>query len=611
MSTRRVLHYEILRTLGRGGMGEVVEAQDLRLGRRVALKFITAAAAGDEAYWLRFQREARAAAAMSHPNIATIHAFELDGDSGFIVMELLEGGSVRGCIQAGSLSWGDALGITRAVLAGLAHAQSQGVTHRDVKPDNVLFDAHGTPKLTDFGLAHIAGEHKLTVTGGTMGTAAYMPPETVRGEWHPHGDVFSCGVMAFQMLTGRLPFEAANPLGMMYAIANDPVPRLDGLVAGVDERVDRLVVSMLERDPEKRPGAAQALAALNEILPALRPEVLALRPVVAPVAAANVETGAPTAVRGPSHSALETAAPAVRASDAETLPIAKPRSDADTRTMVARPAASADASAAPSVAPRRARLLAMVVMMVLVGIAAISGYRRWSEARSAQARQLNDEAVQLMNAGDVEQAGRRLEQAVALDGRQPEVQINLAEIERTRGDVVAAARRLRELIERLGAPEEARHRALARGVLADIAIDQERFADAISELERAFAEDSSQARAYNQLGWALAHGGEAARAAALLGRGVQRFPTEPALHKNLAIARLGISDDAGAKQAALDALALDPTMPGAHGALARAHARLGDQTRALAEWFAFQRLPESGPDSLATVLDLRKAGVLQ
>jgi serine/threonine-protein kinase len=212
-----------------------------------------------------------------------------------------------------------------------------------------------------------------------MGTAAYMPPETVRGEWHPHGDVFSCGVMAFQMLTGRLPFEAANPLGMMYAIANDPTPRLDSLVAGADERVDRFVVSMLERDPEKRPGAAEALAALNEILPALGPEVLALRPAGTPVANANIDSDAPTAVRGPSQSALETAAPTARPSDADTLPIAS-RAGCRHATMVARPVV-AGMQAWPRRAPN-ARLLAMVVMLVLAGIAALAGYQRWSEGRA-------------------------------------------------------------------------------------------------------------------------------------------------------------------------------------------------------------------------------------
>src|SRR5258706_7971053 len=181
MEHSRISHYEVGRRLGRGGMGEVYEAMDRDLARRVALKFVAPELAADADALKRFEREARAAAALNHPHIATLFAFERDAERTFIAMELVGGESLRDRIRRGPLPVAEALAIARDVAGALALAHRRGIVHRDVKPENVMFDEDGVVKLMDFGLARAVQASRLTTTGSTLGTAAYMPPESVRG----------------------------------------------------------------------------------------------------------------------------------------------------------------------------------------------------------------------------------------------------------------------------------------------------------------------------------------------------------------------------------------------------------------------------------------------
>src|SRR6185503_3169449 len=223
MEGRQVSHYEILRLLGRGGMGEVWEAVDLDLDRRpVALKFLSAEMARDGESLTRFEREASSAARLKHPHIATVHAFVREGLLPFIDMELLTGGSLRERMGGAPMPLPAALAIARDVALGLAHAHRRGVIHRDIKPENLMFDDEGRVRVSDFGLARATQASKLTMTGTTLGTAAYMSPEAIRGEAGASADVFALGAVLYEMLAGRPPWVSDQPLSLMYAIAHDP-----------------------------------------------------------------------------------------------------------------------------------------------------------------------------------------------------------------------------------------------------------------------------------------------------------------------------------------------------------------------------------------------------
>src|SRR3954447_20723098 len=215
--------YRLLETLGRGAMSSVWLAQDEELARSVAVK--TLAPSADRA---RFEREARAAAALSHPNICSVYDYgEADGKP-FMVLEYLPGGSLEERLAPGPLDDGEALRIAAELAAGLAHAHARGLVHRDLKPANVLFDVEGRAKIADFGIARLGEGGTLTEAGTVMGTAAYISPEQAAGEpAGPASDVYSWGVILFRMLTGRLPFEAEQPLELVAMHRDEEPPAID------------------------------------------------------------------------------------------------------------------------------------------------------------------------------------------------------------------------------------------------------------------------------------------------------------------------------------------------------------------------------------------------
>jgi serine/threonine protein kinase len=204
--------YRLDELLGRSGMSEVWGATDIDLDRRVALKLLA-----PEADTARFEREARAFAALAHPNVTQLYDYGEDGGRPFMVLEYLPGGTLDDRLRSGPLSDVEAFAIAGDIAAGLAHAHSRGVVHRDLKPSNVLFDEEGRAKLADFGIARMsAGEGTLTEAGTVLGTAAYISPEQAAGEpAMPASDVYSFGVILFRMLTGRPPFEADDPFELV------------------------------------------------------------------------------------------------------------------------------------------------------------------------------------------------------------------------------------------------------------------------------------------------------------------------------------------------------------------------------------------------------------
>ena len=258
----RLGHYRILSLLGRGGMADVYRAEDERLGREVALKAVPPEFARDPERIERFEREVRAAARLSHPNIVTVHEFGRGEGHHFYTMALMPGGDLKARIRANpeGMPPAKARAVVVAVARALDYAHQQGIVHRDVKPENILFWQDGTPQLTDFGIARaMESGTRMTATGMSIGSPHYMSPEQAQGlEVDGRSDLYSLGVVLYEMLTGRLPFEAGNTLAVALAHLNEPVPELPAALAAWQPVVDRLLAKSLE----DRYGSAGELASI-------------------------------------------------------------------------------------------------------------------------------------------------------------------------------------------------------------------------------------------------------------------------------------------------------------------------------------------------------------
>lgn len=254
--------YELVDVVGRGGMGEVWAARDLRLGRRVAVKLLSPALASEAGVRERFEAEARAAARLSHPNVVQVFdSGEHDGTP-YLVMELLPGRTLADDVALGPLDPEAVRRIGIEVLGALEASHAAGILHRDIKPGNVLLAADGTAKVGDFGIAKSTEGLNLTSTGMIVGTAAYLAPERVAGQpATPRSDLYAVGVVLYEALSGRKPFEADTPLGLMRAVeAHQPIPLAEarpGLEASLVAAVERAMA----KDPARRFSSAAAMAA--------------------------------------------------------------------------------------------------------------------------------------------------------------------------------------------------------------------------------------------------------------------------------------------------------------------------------------------------------------
>jgi tetratricopeptide (TPR) repeat protein/tRNA A-37 threonylcarbamoyl transferase component Bud32 len=260
-------HYRVIEKLGEGGMGEVWKAQDETLDREVALKVLRPAAMETEHARARFEREARAISHLNHPNIATIHAIEEIEGRRFLVLEYLPGGSLRKLVAKGPLPMEGLLDAAAQLARGLAHAHRHGVIHRDIKPDNALRSEEGLWKLTDFGLARPDGEDTMTMPGSVLGTAAYVAPEVAQGQAaDARSDIFSFGVMLYEMAAGRRPFQADTPPGLLYAVVHSTPQSPQALRADVPAGLAALIARMLEKEPSRRLSSMdEAVAALEAL----------------------------------------------------------------------------------------------------------------------------------------------------------------------------------------------------------------------------------------------------------------------------------------------------------------------------------------------------------
>jgi len=221
-----VSHYRIIEKIGAGGMGEVYLAEDTKLKRQVALKFLPQHLVTSNDAKARFTREAQAVAKLDHPNIVTIYEVSEYQGRPFFAMQHVEGQPLRDLIKAKELSIERVVDTAIHICEGLSKAHQAGITHRDIKPSNIVIDADGRPKLLDFGLAAVKGAEQLTKTGSTLGTTGYMSPEQARGQKvDQRSDLFSLGVVIYEMVTGRRPFRGEDDAATLHAITHDKPTR--------------------------------------------------------------------------------------------------------------------------------------------------------------------------------------------------------------------------------------------------------------------------------------------------------------------------------------------------------------------------------------------------
>jgi TolB-like protein/Tfp pilus assembly protein PilF len=254
MIGKTIAHYKILEKLGEGGMGIVYRAEDTKLKRHVALKFLPAEYTGDIKAKQRFLQEAQTASSLDHPNICTIHEInESDDGNMFIVMTCYDGKSLKDLVSEGSLDIEHALHVAIQIAEGLARAHDKQITHRDIKPANILIPKGGQVKILDFGLAKLTGQAKLTRTGTTVGTVAYMSPEQARGEEVDHRtDIWSLGVIIYEMLTGVLPFTGDYEQAVIYSLLNEHPAKLSQIQPSVPTHIERIVETAMEKEKDKR-----------------------------------------------------------------------------------------------------------------------------------------------------------------------------------------------------------------------------------------------------------------------------------------------------------------------------------------------------------------------
>jgi serine/threonine-protein kinase len=256
--------YRVDSVLARGGMSTVYQGLDTRLDRPIAIKVMDPRFAGDQSFLDRFIREARATARLRHPSVVAVHDQGVDRTHGedqvFLVMELVDGGTLRDLLRArGALPVPLALAVLEPVLSALAAAHREGLVHRDIKPENVLIGRGGEVKVADFGLVRAVAEAGTTSSSVILGTVAYLSPEQVAtGAADARSDVYSAGVVLFEMLTGHPPFVGDTALSVAYRHVNDDVPPPSSVVPGIPAALDQLVVRATRRDPRDRPADAAA-----------------------------------------------------------------------------------------------------------------------------------------------------------------------------------------------------------------------------------------------------------------------------------------------------------------------------------------------------------------
>ena len=260
MIGKTISHYKILEKIGEGGMGVVYKAEDTKLKRTVALKFLPREFTADPEAKERFAQEAQAAAVLDHSNICTVHEIDEAEGKTFIAMAHIKGVSLKDKLTSGPMDIDETLKIVIQIAEGLQEAHENGIVHRDIKPANIMLTAKGQAKIMDFGLAKLSWGVDLTKTATIMGTVAYMSPEQAKGGKVDHRtDIWSLGAMLYEILTGERPFKVTHDQAVLYAILNeDPVP-ITKLRRDIPQELEKIVDKALEKDVKQL--SARALRA--------------------------------------------------------------------------------------------------------------------------------------------------------------------------------------------------------------------------------------------------------------------------------------------------------------------------------------------------------------
>jgi eukaryotic-like serine/threonine-protein kinase len=356
--------YELGPVLGQGGMARVHQGLDRQLGRRVAIKVLAPPFDRDGEFVERFQREARAAAGLSHPNIVAVFDSGSDDGTHFIVTELVEGETLADRLgRDGPMPPAEAVAVAVDIARALAAAHARGLIHRDIKPGNVMLLPDGRVKVVDFGIARAAGSDTLTHTGVVLGSTAYLSPEQAGGQpVDERADLYSLGCVLYEMLTGQVPFSAETPIATMYRHVNeDAAP--PSTIAPVERELENVVLRCLEKDPKRRfASAAELEAALLAVPLARGGDTMRLETVVA------AETQPVAPVDAAAAGAIAAGAAGVAADDAKTEPVAAVAADGGGRPSRRTAPSHAPAGRFPS--GRRPWLIAVgvVALVALAGM---------------------------------------------------------------------------------------------------------------------------------------------------------------------------------------------------------------------------------------------------
>ncbi|MEM7116727.1 MAG: serine/threonine-protein kinase [Chloroflexota bacterium] len=306
-------NYHILEPLGRGGMSQVYRAYHPQLDRYVAIKVLRSELLDEEPFLSRFRREAQSVAALRHPHIVQVHDFDIQDEISYMVMELLEGDTLKTRlndyrIRGEQMPLGEVVRILLDVLDGLAYAHEMGMVHRDIKPANILLSKRGQAVLADFGIAQMLGQTRHTMSGALMGTLAYMAPEQgLEGQCDARSDLYSVGILFYEMLTQHPPYEADTPLAVLMKHLNDPLPLpmlgetapSTDLAQAIPMPFEQILLRALAKNPDDRYQRAekmseallQAAAALEVELPVMISPPLSFTTQIAPSESVAVLSG--------------------------------------------------------------------------------------------------------------------------------------------------------------------------------------------------------------------------------------------------------------------------------------------------------------------------------
>lgn|GEM_PF-751918 len=603
MTERRIAHFELHELLGEGAMGKVYRATDLELERPVAIKVLGSRTVNDPSFIERFKREARLAAQLNHPNIATVYAFGEENGEAYIAMEFVEGETLTDRLARGPMPMNDVRKYGRQAAAALAVAHEKGIIHRDIKPGNLMINRHGELKVMDFGVARRTGETELTMAGSLIGTANIMAPELVRGgAATPAADLFSLGCVLYEMLTGRPAFEGDTALTILFHVANDaPVP-LENLRTETPPELRDLVNGLLIKDPALRFGpTALVVERLSEgatlppggtlVLPAGGGGTLVLPGTMVPPA--------PKKVRRPPARIIMGGLALVVVIALAGLWIA-PKSSARNKAKQL----TADGEAVMNTEPEQAEGL----------------FNQAVQADKRYAPAWNDLGVLFMNSAfrvtpprgaDIDSAIARFSKAADLDEKYSVPRFNLADLYRRKRDFKKAESYYDDVIRmRKGNVAE------AFWGRARVKEDTAREAEAIEDYKSAIKEKATFAPAYNDVGFLFLKMHEPDSAATYLKAGLDQNPdsTQAAfLWKNYGEALRRSGDEAGAEAAYTKALELrKKNFPAAKAGLALVAEASGRWDDARKHWREVEQDPavdKALADSAGRALErLKKEG---